>query len=581
VAERARNFLKRVGRSESRYGQAYTNGDMAEARAKARHEEPPHSVKQHPDDPQGAFEDAATEIVDPEEIRRKAARFGKAGQAIDPEVFDPSTRALYRAVHDTRIGAITIPGQRQAGEQLKVVESTEAAIAAIQAEGSADATKAERLETAVIPRVEREREAAAGEVKEADLEVKRAREDRARVREEEQERMERKKAERPRPSLGRWQQRSARNMFSRVRLSPGKAWLTFAFEVLGSGYLLAPNVADVIGTDFWTGFLISLVISIAMLSAALAAGIGLAAIRLPGWVVGGATVTAFGAILVKFVPALDALRLAGESGIETLTAATLGAFLIAMVSGYALAVEKDDQATVATEDEEADLLKKAGSPLQDAGDVLDEAQTSKRAAEEEEDRCVTLLRALWEKVEKLRDNAVRSAVAAEERRGKGVEAEVEVETIQATTQSAIEQEESAAEWAYLIAIAAHEKARVEELPDAPTPVADTTGPPPERGPEGLSTLRKLALLVAAASGLSSLALGLVPLGIGIPLAALMVALDRHSKASADDAIGGGAPIDRHPRVVAAADGDNPLYRYQPDHMVPKYGDGGAGAGEHR
>jgi hypothetical protein len=575
-----RDRLKGVSRGENRHGHAYTNGDGPKIRKAAQCEEPPHAVKRHPEDPPGAYQGAAEEIVDPEEIRRNANWFGKASQSIDPEWFEMLTRALYRSVHDTRIGAITIPGLRDAGKQLKAVTSTDAAIAEIQSEGNADAAKAARLETVVVPRVERELEDAEAALREADQKVDHARPECARVREEEKEKRTRKEVEQPRPSLGGWSRRSGRNLFSRVRLSFWKAWLTFLAEVGGSAYLLAPNVADVVGTSYWTGLGISIVISIAMLSAALAAGIGLAAIRLPGWVVGGAALAAFGAILVKFVPALDALRHAGESGVETLTAATLAAFLISLITGYALATAEDNSDTTAAEHEEADLFRQAGSPLRDALEVLGEAQAAKEAAEEERSRCDTLRLALWEKVEKLTDDAARAAAAAERRRQEGIEAEVEVETIQATTQAAIEQEEAAAEWAYLIALAAHEKARVEELPDPAAPTAVSPYPHPTGDSGGLSAPQKLALAVAAGSGIASLALGLIPLGVGIPLAALLVFLDRRSKATVHTE-GGGITIDRHPRVMAPADSENPLYRYLPDHMVPKYDDGGADAGQHQ
>jgi hypothetical protein len=538
-------------------------------------------VKRHPEDPPDAFEKAATEIADPEEIRRRAVGFGKGSQAIEPEWFDLVSRGLYRSVHDTRIGAITIPAQRQSGEQLKVVATAEAAIAEIQAEGGADADKAERLERDAVPRAQAEQRAAEEAVKEAEQRLETARENRARVREEEEEKRERRKTERPRPSLGGWRLRSDRNLFARFGFSPLKAWLVFLFEVLGSGYLLAQDVADVVGTSYWTGFGVSIVISVAMLSAALAAGIGLAAIRLPGWVAGGTLLAGFAAILVKFVPALDALRLAEESGIETLTAATLGAFLIAMVSGYALAVAADDEATVQAADEKAELIKEAGSPLGDAVEIFAAAEMAKSAADEEKCRCDALLHALWEKIEKLRDDAGRSAAAVERRRLLGIEAEVEVETIQATAQSAIEQEEAAAEWAHLIALAAHEKARMEDLPELPVaPVAAISEPSPGAAPRALSMLQILALAAAAVSGLASLVLGLIPLGVGIPLAALLVAVDFRSKAGGDDE-DSGAPINPHPRIAPPANGDDPLYRYQPDHMDPKYRNGGAGAGQHQ
>lgn len=575
--------LRAVGRGENRYENAHTNGEGVAIRKAAETKEPPHAVKRHPEDPPGAYQGAAEEVADPEQIRRNADRFGKASQALDPEWFEWLTRPLYRSVHDVRIGAIAGPARRNAGEQLKRSETTEAAIAEIQQEGSADEEKAERLQAAVIPGTERELMEAETEVKVAEGGVEAGREDVSRVRAEEEERRARREDTPRRPPLKAWLHESTRNLFARTRFSPAKAWLVFFVEVLGSAYLLAPNVADVIGTSFEVGLLISAVISIAMLAAAFAAGMGLAAVRLPGWAVGLSIVAAFGAVLVKFVPALDALRLADESGVGTLTAATLAAFLIAMVSGYAMATADDQRQALEVEEEETALWKKAGTPLGEALEVLDKAKQKLEAAEQNRDRLKKLLSALRDQVEKLRDKSSRAGAVAERRRQEGIEAEVEAETIRTVAEAAIEQEEAAAEWAYLIALAAQEKARAEELPKVPeTPAAE---PEVMRiGPGGsgeLSLLQKLALGIAAAGGVASLFLGLLPLAVAVPTAAGLVLLDRGMGSTPRGGSRGGSvpPPDHRRRIVSAADGDNPLYIHQPDHMVPKYGDGGAGVGQ--
>jgi hypothetical protein len=581
VATKAYDWLTSTGSRQERYESGYTNGDGPATRRTAEGKQPPHSAKRHPEDPPGAYQGAAEEICDPEQIRRNADRFGKASQAIDPEWFEWLVRPLYRCVHDVRIGAIVIPARRQIGEQLKRAASTDAAIAEIEQEGIADGEKADRLKAEVIPRVERELGDAETKEKATDERVTAAREDVGRVRAEEEEKRARLAAEPRESQWRRWLRESGANLFSRIRFSALKAWLIFIVEMIGSAYLLAPNVADVIDTSFEVGLVISGVISLAMLAAGFAAGMGLAAIRLPGWVVGSSIVAAFAAILVKFVPALDALRNAQEAGVETLTAATLAAFLIAMISGYALATGDDQRRTREEEDEECELLKKAGTPLGDVLEVLAEQKSKQQEAKQERERLEQLLAALWAKVENLRDKASRAGAATERRRQEGIEAEVESETIRAVADAGIEQEEAAAEWAYLIALAAREKAYVEEMPKVP----DT--PPPavriqtmeSHGRNELSLLQKLALAVAAAGGIASLFLGLIPLGVSIPVAALLVLFDRRQGARRVPAEGSTSPTDQRPRIVAAADADNPLYIHQPDHMVPKYRDGGAGAGE--
>jgi hypothetical protein len=586
VGKTAYQRLTMVGDKKERYSNSHTNGEGPEIRKAGENEEPPHNVKRHPEDPPGAYQGAATEIADPERIRSYADQFGKASQAIDPEWFEWLVRPLYRCVHGVRIGALVIPGRREAGEQMKVAASTGAAIARIQEEGEADGKKAGRLESDVIPRVNGELTKADGKLEEAEHEVEVAREDVGRVRAEEDEQQTRR-ANAPRLSQWReWLREARTNLFSRTRFSPKKAGIVFGVEVIGSSILLAPNIADVIDTSIELGYAIAAVISIATLAAAFGAGLGLAAIRLPGWLVGFSVVAAFGAILVKFVPALDALRQTDDAGVETMTAATLATFLIAMVSGYALAVADDRREARESEEEGAALRKKAGSPLGDALQILAEKQEKRTEAKQDRDRLDQLRSALWDKVESLRDSASRAGAASEQRRQEGIEAEVEAETIRAVAEAGIEQEEEAAEWAYLIALAAQEKARVEVLPKVPD-VPDRAARPGveavvvrERGK--LSPLQLLALGVAAASGIASLFLGLIPLGVGIPLAALLVLLDRGFGGRSGEQ-GQGAdglpPTDHRRRIVAPADGENPLYVYQPDRMVPKYGDGGAGAGE--
>jgi hypothetical protein len=582
VAAEAYERLISTGGGQEHSGGAQANGNGAARRAEEV-EEPPHKAKRHPEDPPGAYQGAAEEVCDPEQIRRNAERFGKASQAIDPEWFEWLARPLYRGVHDVRTGAIVGPARREVGEQLKVAASTEAAIAEIEQEGIADGEKADRLKAEVIPRVEQDLSDSEAKEKAAEERVAAAREDVSRVRAEEEERRARLKLE-PRESMWRrWLRESGANLFSRVRFTAGKAWLVFLVEMIGSAFLLAPDVADVINTSYESGLAISAVISIAMLAAAFAAGMGLAAVRLPGWVVGLSIGAAFSAILVKFVPALDALRLAKDTGVETLTAATLAAFLIAMVSGYALATSDDQRRALEEEDEEHELLKRAGTPLGDALDVLAEEKEKHQEAKKDRNRLEELLAALWAKVEDLRDKASRAGADAERRRQKGIEAEVEAETVRAIAESGIEQERAAAEWAYLIALASQEKARVEELPRVPeTPRPAVRAEAVESGGRsGLSLLQILALLIAAAGGVASLFLGLIPLGVSIPIAALLVLLDRQRDARRgpkEDRVPP-APPDQRPRIVTPADDENPLYIHQPDHMVPKYRDGGAGTGE--
>jgi|GEM_PF-6512480 len=542
--------------------------------------EPPHNVERHSEDPRGALQAAGREVCDPEEIRALAAWLGKTLQALDPEWFEWLVRPLYRSVHDVRAGAIVGPARRAAGEQLKVVDSTEAAIEQIQAEGIANGEKAERLEASVIPWVEGEIEQVNAEMAEADKECDAAQAEVGRVRVAEEERLAEGEDRRTRITLAeRWRIWTTRNLFGRISADPWKVIPVFLAELAGTTWLLASPVSDLI-TDvtFAEGLGIAFVISLTLLVASFAAGTALAAIRLPGGVIGVFMLGLFTAILVKFVPALDDLREFLDSGVETLTAATLAAFFVAMMTGYTVATGEDQRKELEAEDARTALFTRAGSPLSNALDWLDEAKAGKLRAEERRENLRTLLKALWDQVERLRDEASRAPAEVADRRKLGVEAEAELKTIRVVADAGVKQEEAAAEWATLIALAAQAKARAERPPKMGEPEGIRPPRPPaadDSAEDRPSALQMLALGTVGVSGIASLVLGPVPLGVGLPVAALLAAIDRWSRRRS----GGATAVEPDRRVVISADEENPLYMRQPDRMVPKYRDGGAGTGE--
>jgi hypothetical protein len=555
------------------------NGSDPPRRGSAKDQPPPHDFERHPEDPPGAYRLAAEEVADPEKIRRGANNFGMASQAIPSDRFRSLARRLYQRVHEVRIGAIVIPARREAGEKLKHSAGTDAEIAKIRAEGIADSEKADRLETDVVPRVEKEHEKAAREVEEKKERVASTRRELGRVRAEEAQ-LRGRRAEEPRSWSWKlnWLRLVWVNLLARTGYSSRKAWMTFLAEVGASSFLLAPKIADVVGVSFLEGLAISFAISIAMLAVAFAAGAAVAAIRLPGWLVGVAIVAAFAGILIKFAPALDVLRRSGDGGVEVLTAATLAAFLIAMISGYALAAAADQRREIEAEEDEARLLKRAGTPLGEALEVLSERTEEYEHAKLRHDHLRKLLDALGQKIEDLRDFASRAPAKAAERKREGIEADVEAATIRAIAAAGVKQERAAAEWAYLIALAAHDKARLEGLPEFVVPEVPTLARAAEgagRRSGGLSLLLGLALATLAASGVASLMVGPVALGVGIPLAVLLVLLDR-SRGGPGGPGGPPAPVDS---IIPPADGDDPLFRYQPDHMRSKYRNGGARVGQ--
>lgn len=534
---------------------------------------PPHKVPRHPEDPPGAYEDAAGEVCDPDAIRVKAVPLGKASQAMGPELFEALVRAFYARAHDVRAGAIKIPAQREAGDKLKFSAGTEAEVARILAAGNADDQKAGRLEGDVVPRVEGELERASDDCKEAQTQVESAQH-------EVDHRRQQRRQEESERSSGFWSERRfARprgNLFGRFSFSPVKAALAFAAEIVGTTFVIAPSVADIANVSFEYGVLIAFAVSVALLAASSAAGLALAAVRLPGWLVGLVLLGIYGGILAKFVPGLDALRETEMSGVETLTAATLAACLIAALIGYMLATRSDQRQELADEAE----VERAGTSLGDALDNLDRAKKNREEAENQHRRLKQALAELWEQIEQLHDSAARCDVAALERIREGTEAEAEAGTIRAVADTGVGQEEAAGEWASLGAILTHEKARVEEVPEDDTAGVVAVGNSVDGDQTtGLTALQKAALGISGASGIGGLTLGTIPLGIGAVAVPLLILLDQRRRSDRDAAGDDGEPPPDPPSIVPPASDDNEFYIHQPDRTTSKYRDGGAGVSE--
>lgn len=540
---------------------------------------PPYDVEPHPEDPPGALPRSGREICDPEEIREAASWLGKASQAIDPEWFDWVIWPLYRSVHRVREGAVVIPAQRAAGDRLRVSASTEADVSRILADGAADGDKADRLEVEVLPQVDHELEQTAREIDQAESRVQTAQRDVDRLRIEEEERAG--EEGRP-PHRSPWWSRfrSGRiNLFARVSSSPWKVLGVFGAEVGGTAALITTNVADITGQPLELAAVLSVAISIALLAASFTAGAAVAAVRLPGWLVGVGLVGLYAAILTRFVPGLDALREADASGVQALTAATLAAFFIAVGTGYALATRIDLRREIEVEDDAASLAKRAGTQLGDALDRLDQEKEELRAAKQRRDELIQLRVSLRGEIEELRDSAARAEARSQARRRDGVEAEVEEATIRAMADTGVSQEEAAADWASLIASLTYRKTRAEKPPRHGRPEATVAKSSWQRAEtdrsDGLSTAQKAALATVGASGLSSLVLGPALLGVGLPLAALIVGVDRwRGRRGGGSAESAEEARERRLIVPASFEGDE-TYFHQPERTYAKYTNGGS------
>lgn len=515
---------------------------------------PPHNEKRHPEDPPGALEDAAEEVADPERIRVKGAKLGKALQAISEPVFGRLVPKLYRSVHDVRGGAISGPATVEGGEQIEIEKTTPSDIAQILADGQADAAKADRLEQQALPRAKAKVEKREGELKEAEGALAKATEG----------------LDKARPADGRVGTPHG-GLFEWVRLAPRLALVLFISDVIVTIVTLQPNVSNLINTTEIGTYLISAGISVSLIGASALAGFALAAIRLPGRVVGVLLVGLFVLLMLKLAGGMDAIRQGSAQGVEVLTATTLAAAYVGLIAGYAAAAWRDFKPR-------RKLILAAGTQLGDAVQARDEARTGLELANAALKQAEAELEGLFAQIEQLRDGAIRALGAALKRQGEGTAAAVKYATIKALAKVHLDQERAASDWAVTIATLAREKARVEELPegDAVRLPDAADAPPVTASDRGLSGLQKAALAVLGlGSALGLVLLSAIPIGVGGVIAAVLLLLGgrRWQRGKRDQTA---VQVLPKPAVIGSpASDDDPEYRYHPDHLDPKFRDGGS------
>ncbi len=542
---------------------------------------PPHDIDRNPDDPADAIRNTAREVCDPEKIREYAGDFGTSLMALEPDEADHSIEQTYKGVTGVRSRAHTGPAKRAAGDQLKIETTTDADVKVIVANGLADGLKADRLEAIAIPRAQAEVDIAEREVAEREEAFEAANREVVRVETEIASAKDESRAgidpdERP---GGFWQW---------VRLSPRMAVLVAMLDILISTFVLEPAVGDLISTSIPYGsFLIALGLSTSLMVASGAAGVALAAIRLPGRVTGAIFLGIFTVVAFKFVGGMDALREGSESGVETLTACTLFAAYVAALTGYAAAAFQDakEQRSPGVDIEEGSraVLGMVTSVQAKAGEKLAEAKGRLSRGKD-------TLSGLLDEVEELRDSAARADGLGLKRESEGIAARTEAAVIDSVAKAGVEQERFAHEdWAVAVARAAYLKARAEKLPDPAQEVtlvdAKVEDDEQEDRKTGLSLLKKIAIGVLLAGLLAGIFLGWATAAVGAVLAGALLLLDRvggRRRAAKVDAV----PAEPEPEVpgstiAPAAAEDSPFYYHQPSYMVPKYRQGESTNGDHQ
>jgi len=520
------------------------------------------SDTRHPEDPAGAYQDTAREVCDPEEIRVNAVATGKASQAIGSEVFERCLQRAFRGVCAVRSGAITGPARAAGGEQLNISATTPKDVKQIVVDRYADGLKADRLEADAVPRAREKVGHAEIEMEEAEKHLQATQSVVDDVRTD-----------------GVHDDARPGGLMQWVRLPTPAVVVVTALDLAVTTLVLEPPVSDLIDTQLPYGsFLIAAAVSASLIVASAAAGFALAAIRLPGRVVGTLMVGVFALIMLKFVGGLDALRAGSESGVETLTAVTLASCFVAALAGYATTTWHDFTVR-------RDQILEAGTPLGDALNARKEARTASEAAKSDLTAAEAELEDLWAEIERLRDSAARADAAALTREQQGIAANVEFATIDARARTGVAQEVAAnEEWAVSMALLAYEKARAEELPEGDAirdPDAPTTPPAADGEGRRLTGLQKAAIGALGAGAVGGLLLGPIPFAAGAGIAAVLLLLDGRRQSRSGTGTVERDPLAGPPPIGSPASEDNPLYIRQPDHMVAKYGDGGAMTGEHQ
>lgn len=555
---------------------------------------PPHDIDRHPEDPHGALHRSAEMVTDPELIRRYMVDLGITTHAIGDVQFDKLLRRILHGITGTRAGAITAPAQIAAGAQEKISASTTSAVQKILADRRADGMKADRLEEEKRPRLLQRVEENKSAVGVRELALEREEVAVADARRKEAEKKKAQESLKPNPiraphvigGLMQW-----------VRLPLWMAILSLAIDILLGALMLQGPISDLINTTEIGSYAIAIGISTTLGLASAAAGFALAAIRLPGKVIGAFFVTVFALLVVKLIGSLDALRLDHQSGIETLTVATLASCYVAALTGYAIAAWEDfaqqRKAIIPILDAQAQLIVDAGSDLGDAVKRRDDAGVQLAEAKKELRDAEAALEGLYVEIEGLQDSAVRADAAAQQRETEGILAVIESETIAAGAKTHVGQEVAAhEEWASAAAWFGREKTRAEKLPEEhqvrpPMPAVQLTVETPE--PQNLTGLQKAAIAALALGALAGVLgaftgvlAGLITMGVAAGVAAILLMLGGRRPQHAVAGAGDGTAAEwaaTPPPIASPADESNPFYRWQPSYMVNKYRSGGPSGGE--
>lgn len=522
---------------------------------------PPHDIPRHREDPPAAYEAAAQEVCDPEKIRVYAVGVGKASQAISPRRFKELVRRVYEGISRTRQGAIVGPAQRAGGEQLKISATAETDVTTIVSDRHADGLKADRLQEQLpqldssIQDMQDKHYQADAELREADAEV--AAVGSAEVADP---------IERP-GGLMQW-----------VRIPPWLLIVASVFDCSVATFTSEPYISDLIDTQIPFGSaLIAFGISLIILMASGFAGFTLAAIRLPERAVAGLLTAVFVVIMFLLAENLSELRKGSESGVETLTIVNLAASWIAVLLGYASARWQEFAG-------DRELITAVGTPALQALHKRDKAIEGKQRTLAEIQAAEAEKVAFLNQIEDLRDSASRADAAASARESAGITADVEFDMIDAIATTGVKQEIAANEqWAVAIAELAYEKARAEDVAEDQSQEELLTGvaPAPESASDELTALQKAAIASLAVAGGAGFVVGPMAVAAGSGLAAALLLIDRRkTKPSTSKTTD---PVDEiePPMIKSPAPEDKPWYYRQPTRMVPKYRNGGPGAGENQ
>lgn len=528
---------------------------------KPERDEELHAVKRHPEDPPEGLKTGVGEqsLLDPDAMRVIAVDVGITMQALEPERLDPMLEAEYGGLLGIRRGAVEGPALQEAGGLAATEASTDREVAALAADGLAAADDAARHQVDVMPRLDAAVEKMTKEHEDAVAE---------------RDEFEKNAVSNPDywTSTGTVEPTPAGGPFHWLPITPGRAKVAGAVEVVVGGLVLSGPVGEAISLDFPFGsVLIGMALSLMLFLLGWFGGKALAAVQLPVRLVAALFALAAVWIVWRSTASMDALRTGDATeGKKILTAATLSNIYIAALTSYAASVYgvfERRRELIASIPTPIDLWRVVRNRLEAK---VAETKVAKEQAESD-------LQAGLYYIADRKSTAAGTDGRCRRREAEGVTAGAGYETLKAVTAVHLGQEDDNRDAAVTAGKLAHTKTRAEAYPEVDT-TAETSSVE-ERTEQfgGLNPFHKAAIVCLLIGPLGGLFGSQIVLTLGVAAAAVLLLLGLSSWAkrrvtTSSTSTASGVPVKHEPPVISLPGlRDAPGWKVPPRSTQPKYG----------